>query len=101
MGKTMTKGIVYFTNNKCDKVIMDAVIKRLNKICADMEIISVSHKPMNFGKNVVMDLPSEAQSIFKQIYRGLQESKADVIYLAEHDVLYHPSHFEFEPVRPM
>ena len=92
----MIKGLIYYTNNKCDKVIMDAVIKRLNKICAGMEIISVSHKPMNFGKNIVMDLPSEAQSIFKQIYRGLQESKADVIYLAEHDVIYHPSHFEFE-----
>lgn len=92
----MTKGIIYYTNNKCDKVIMDAVIKRLNKICTGMEIISVSHKPMNFGKNIVMDLPSEAQSIFKQIYRGLQESKADIVYLTEHDVLYHPSHFEFE-----
>ena len=93
----MTKGIIYYTNNKCDKVIMDSVIKRLKKICTDMEIISVSHKPINFGKNIVMDLPSEAQSIFKQIYRGLQESKADIVYLTEHDVLYHSSHFEFKP----
>lgn len=92
-----TKGLIYYTNNKCDKVIMNAVIKRLKKICSDMEIISVSHKPINFGKNIVMNLPSEAKSIFKQIYRGLQESKADIVYLAEHDVLYHPSHFEFEP----
>ena len=78
---------------------MDAVINRLSRICKDknLEIISVSQKPMNFGKNIVMDLPSETQSIFKQIYRGLQETKAEIVYLAEHDVLYHPSHFEFEP----
>ena len=38
----MTKGIIYYTNNKCAKVIMDAVIKRLKKIYANMEIISAS-----------------------------------------------------------
>jgi len=37
--------------------------------------------------------------MFKQILYGLKRSKADYIFMAEHDVLYHPSHFEFDPPR--
>jgi hypothetical protein len=37
--------------------------------------------------------------MFKQILVGLQECTADFIFMCEHDVLYHPSHFEFVPPR--
>jgi hypothetical protein len=35
--------------------------------------------------------------MFRQILKGLEESTADIVYLCEHDVLYHPSHFDFTP----
>jgi hypothetical protein len=35
--------------------------------------------------------------MLRQIVRGLEELDVDVVFLIEHDVLYHPSHFEFEP----
>lgn len=100
--KNMVREVIYYTNNICDEKILNTVIRRLNKICKEknLNIISVSHKPMDFGKNVVMDLPSSAGSIFKQIYRGLQESVADIVYLVEHDVLYHEGHFNAIPRRP-
>jgi len=96
----MKKGIVYYTNNNCNDIIFNAVIKRLSNICKknNIDVVSVSHRPIDFGKNIIMDLPSRAESIFTQIYEGLLASEADVIYLAEHDVLYHPSHFDFVPI---
>jgi hypothetical protein len=33
----------------------------------------------------------------RQILAGLERLKADVVFFCEHDVLYHPSHFEFIP----
>ena len=35
--------------------------------------------------------------MFRQILAGLEMSKADIVWLAEHDILYHPSHFDFVP----
>jgi hypothetical protein len=32
-----------------------------------------------------------------QILTGVRQIEADVIYFAEHDVIYHPSHFDFVP----
>ena len=35
--------------------------------------------------------------MFKQIMAALEHSTAKIIFFCEHDVLYHPSHFEFTP----
>lgn len=35
----------------------------------------------------------------KQILAGIERSTAEVLYFCEHDVLYHPSHFDFIPPR--
>jgi hypothetical protein len=35
----------------------------------------------------------------RQILAGLERSTADYVFFCEHDVLYHPSHFEFIPPR--
>jgi hypothetical protein len=37
--------------------------------------------------------------MFKQQLVGLEVMDADVVFFAEHDVAYHPSHFEFVPDR--
>jgi len=44
-----------------------------------------------------MPLESSALTMFKQILKGIEECDSDVIFLTEHDVLYHPCHFEFIP----
>jgi hypothetical protein len=31
------------------------------------------------------------------VLKGLEEVDADVVYLCEHDIVYHPSHFKFMP----
>lgn len=35
--------------------------------------------------------------MFKQQLKALEESTAEIIFFCEHDVLYHPSHFDFVP----
>ena len=35
--------------------------------------------------------------MFKQILAGLEVINSDVVFFCEHDVLYHPSHFDFMP----
>ena len=34
---------------------------------------------------------------FRQILAGLEALDTDVVFMVEHDVLYHPSHFDFTP----
>jgi hypothetical protein len=97
----MTYGLVYYTNNKPAENIFLACQKQLNK-CMDIwhyPIYSISQKPINFGINTVMNLENGLLSMYKQIYEGLEQCKTDAIFLIEHDVLYHPSHFDFTPER--
>ena len=93
----MTKGIIYYTDNRCEERLATIVRNRLKVICKDFEIISVSHYPIDFGKNIVVNMPRHPISIFRQILIGLEHSTTDLVYLVEHDVLYHPSHFDPTP----
>ena len=96
---TVLKGIVYYTDNHCDELILQACRKQLMRAVNGFELVSVSQTPLDFGKNIVMNLQRSKESMFRQILKGLEESTADVIFLAEHDLLYHPSHFDFMPER--
>ena len=94
---TLTKGIVYYTNNQCEERVLSIVRNQLEKVHNGYPIVSVSQYPINFGNNIVMPLKSSVLSMFKQILRGIEESKSDILFLTEHDVIYHPSHFDFIP----
>lgn len=93
----LTKGLIYYTDNRCEERIMQVCKNQLKRICKNWPIISVSHFPIDFGDNIVMNLPRKSASIYKQILAGLQASKVDIVFLIEHDILYHPSHFDFMP----
>src|SRR3990167_4971409 len=96
----MTYGLVYYTNNKPEQNIFEACQKQLNT-CMEQwgfPIYSISQKPINFGINTVMDLPSALLSMYKQIYEGIRQCETDIIFLIEHDLLYHPSHFDVKEV---
>lgn len=92
---TPSKGIVYYTDNRLDAGIDRAVKSQLQKSCKD--IVSVSLQPMDFGRNITLPLERGYLTMFKQILAGLEASTADIIFLCEHDVLYHTSHFDFTP----
>jgi hypothetical protein len=95
-----TKGIIYYTDNKLNLKIAHSVQKQLKKISEEknIPIVSASLKPMpHFGKNIHLPLERGVLTMFKQILVALEASDADIIYFAEHDVLYHHSHFDFVP----
>ena len=92
-----TKEIVYYTDNRLDPQIMEAVQRQLER--SKLSIISVSLEPLYFGDNLTLDAERGALTMFKQILAGLEASTADIVFFAEHDVLYHPSHFDFVPER--
>jgi hypothetical protein len=94
---TPTVGLLYYTDNLLDETIMYACQKQLFKAANGKKIVSVSLKPIDFGENIVLPLERGYLTMFIEILAGLEALKTDYVYLCEHDVLYHPSHFEFIP----
>jgi hypothetical protein len=98
--KKPSKGVIYYTHNIGDPKILDACRKQLLKGIKEKHIISASSIPIEFGKkNIVVPLIKEPKflDMFTKILKCLEESTTDVIFFAEHDVMYHPKHFDFIP----
>ncbi len=89
--------IIYYTDNRLNIKIAKKCQKRLESF--GLPITSVSLKPMTFGKNIVLKGKRSPEMMFKQILAGLEASTANIVFLAEHDVLYDKSHFDFIPPR--
>lgn len=94
-----TTGVVYISDVPEG---MDGILK----MCQDQllkafkgPIVSVTLKPIDFGKNIVVPFKREKLSIFRQILVGLEALDTDYVFLCDHDCLYDPSHFDFIPPR--
>lgn len=92
----LTKGILFYTDNAQDNTTIGIATRSL-LLKAELPIVSVSLKPLNFGNNIVLDLEPGYLTMAKQILAGLESIAVDIVFFAEHDVLYHPSHFNFTP----
>ena len=93
----LSKSLLYYTDNQLDIDIMDTCQRQLRKCARQNRIVSVSLEPLDFGDNVPLALERGNLTMFKQILAGLEELETDVVFFCEHDVLYHPSHFDFIP----
>jgi len=91
--------IVYYTDNKIERILGKQVRKQIDRVCGKIPIISVSQEATKFGKNIcVGEKPREYRSIYEQILAGVEAAPpGSIIYLCEHDVFYHSSHFAFLP----
>jgi hypothetical protein len=94
-GPILSKSLLFYTDNRLDPEIASAVQWQLRKV--DLPIVSVSLAPLAFGDNVVLPLTRGPATMFRQILTGLEHTTADIVFLVEHDCLYHPTHFEFTP----
>ncbi len=98
---SITKGIIYFTDNQLDEKIAKPVRENLFQISQEdhLNIVSSSLKKMNFGvRNIYFpSLKRGYKAMFKQMLGAMENSTDDYIFFCEHDVLYHPSHFDFVP----
>jgi len=93
------KTIVYYTDSRLEPGLELAVRNQIKKASNGIKIISVSQKPLDFGKNICVGLkPRCYLSLYEQVLNGINHVDEDsIIYLCEHDVFYHPSHFDFIP----
>jgi len=93
--KNFKKSIIFYTDNQLSLKIAHAVQKRLQTM--GLPIFSASLKPMAFGTNVHVKRERGYLTMFTQILVALEAATTDVVFFCEHDVLYHPSHFDFIP----
>ena len=96
----MNKSICYYTHNICDPKIFKASQETIRR--SNLPIVSVSLKPLeNMGNNIVLNLKPGVITYTRQILMALENSNLSsdtkYVFFCEHDVLYHPSHFEFIP----
>lgn len=95
--KKAIKGLVYYTDNQLEERIAQVVRRNLDLICNGYPIVSVSLYPITFGQNIDLPYERSAISMFRQILAGLKAIDTEIVFLTEHDILYHPSHFDFVP----
>lgn len=93
------KAVVYYTCNTHKPEIDELCRKQLSKTI--LPIVSISlNKDLDFG-NIRLKTKGKRSplTMHKQVVMGLEASTADYVFLAESDVLYHPSHFDFSPAK--
>lgn len=99
----LTKGIVFYTDNRLYPEIAKRVQDNLKKISKErgIPIVCSSLRKMDFGdKNIWFpSLKRGSVTMFKQILSALENSTADIIFFCEHDVLYPSCHFDFVPLK--
>lgn len=92
----MTKGIIYYTDNRLGNPIRDTVRYFIRK--SNLPIVSCSLAPIKFGKNIALVGRQRSYPTYlTQIYTALQNLDTKYVFFCEHDVLYHESHFDFTP----
>lgn len=92
--------IVYYTVNVISDYFMRNTQYQLLKSAGNIPIISVSRKPMNFGKNTWVDLDRSHFNIYRQALMGAKQATTKYVALCEDDVLYTPEHFKYRPKKP-
>lgn len=94
--------VIYYTSNWLDThnpFFLENTRKQLLKAAEGIPIISVSQKPIDFGKNICLgDIGRSILNIYRQILIGAKAAKTKYVAMAEDDILYSFEHFhEFVP----
>lgn len=89
--------IVYYTANVISERFASNTRLQLLRVAGQYPIISVSHKPIDLGQNIVVDLPRSHLNIYRQALIGAKQAETRYIAFAEDDVLYSAIHFENRP----
>lgn len=87
--------IIYYTANVIPEKFAETVRTQILKVAGNNPIISVSHKPIEFGQNIIVGLPRHHLNIYRQALLGAKQATTKYIALAEDDVLYSPEHFRY------
>ncbi|KKT37764.1 MAG: hypothetical protein UW26_C0025G0003 [Candidatus Collierbacteria bacterium GW2011_GWF1_44_12] len=101
MPKTANKSnttVIYISSNTEKPEFEQNVRKLLRENCGDIPIISVSRKPIKFGKNIsVGNVPVCESTNLRQLLRGLEAAKTEYAIIAKDDFAYPPEYFALTP----
>jgi hypothetical protein len=90
--------VVFYTANFIREPFGAYVRGELLKSIGDLPLISVSQKPMDFGRNVcVGDIGRSYINIYRQMLIGAKAAETKWVAFTEDDILYPPCHFEYRP----
>jgi hypothetical protein len=89
-----TKGCIWYTDHRPSERILRA---SLESIQGGLPVVRVGTRHTSYVDRSVPRDPGYL-TMFMQILEGLEALDTDIVFFCEHDVLYHPSHFRFQPV---
>jgi hypothetical protein len=89
--------ICYYTANVIPEHFHKETIRNLKYSAPNIPIVSVSHKPMDLGTNIVVDWERHHINIYRQALLAAKVAKTKYIAMVEDDALYPPDHFTYRP----
>ena len=90
--------LLYYTANTIEEQLGESVRKHLLSIKGNLPIVSVSQKPLEFGKNIcVGEIGKTYYNCYKQIFTGAYAIKTKYVACCEDDTLYSKEHFKHRP----
>jgi hypothetical protein len=97
-----SKGMIYYTDNQLPETIAAPVRERLLDISRAQGLpitTAALGRRLKWGTTNIYfhSLKRGPLAMFKQILGALENSRAEIVFFCEHDVLYDLSHFEFTP----
>lgn len=93
----MVKEIIFYTDSALKHKKLGRWSKQTIKD-SGLPILSIAlKKKTDIGRGLAFHANRSHTTLYAQILLGLLISEAKYVFLCEHDVLYHPSHFKFTP----
>ena len=87
--------IIYLTASKIPEAFAEYQRKVLLEAIGDYPLISVSRKPLDFGKNILDNGEKGVDNIYRQMLRAAKVAETKYVAIAEDDALYNKEHFNF------
>ncbi len=92
--------VIYYSSCREKPDFERRVQENILKVCGGLPIISVTQKPMDFGKNIcVGEVGVSGMNMFRQVQIACQNATTKFVISAESDTLYPPDYFSFVPER--
>jgi len=90
--------VIYYTSNREEESFEEKVKKKLLETSGGIPIISVSHKPIDLGKNISIGMHKPTNVLlYHQVLLACKEAKTPFVISAEADFLYPLEYFNFTP----
>lgn len=92
--------VVYFTSNGDYPVLEEEVRATIARNAAGLSIVSVSQKPIDFGRNICIGpIGRSRMNLMMQLRIAAQVAETASVAVCEADMLYPPEFFQFRPPR--